>query len=135
MKSGAGSDPFSDESEDEAKTNDAGQSPDEKSDSSLDTTADTNRSAGRSEASDPFQTDTLPYIYSRDGVKCERSMVQYFLRSETEELETDVRSMVEAELDTDVYLTDLREALVRVGAAHVDDVVDELRGWGYRFKD
>jgi hypothetical protein len=135
MKSGAGSDPFSDESEDGTTTKNPGQSPDQNSDSSTDPSADTKRSARRSEAFEPSQTDTLPYIYSRDGVKDDRSMVQYFLRPETEELETDVQSIVEDELDTDVYLTDLREALVRVGAAHVDDVVDELRGWGYRFND
>jgi hypothetical protein len=62
-------------------------------------------------------------------------MVQYFLRRKTREVETDAQHAVEDELGTDVYLTDLREALVRVGAEHTDELANELRDWGYRFKE
>jgi putative heme iron utilization protein len=62
-------------------------------------------------------------------------MIQYFLREDTQDLEDDVKRAVEQTLGTDVYLLDLREALVRVGADHIDEVADELRDWGYRYRE
>jgi hypothetical protein len=62
-------------------------------------------------------------------------MIQYFLRGETEDLEAEIKYAVEQELGTDVYLTDIREALVRVGARHTGEVADELREWGYRYNE
>jgi len=82
----------------------------------------------------PSEED-LPYIFGRSGVKEDREMIQYFLRDETEDLEAEVKHAVEQELGTDVYLTDIREALVRIGANHIDEVADELRGWGYRYRE
>jgi hypothetical protein len=62
-------------------------------------------------------------------------MIQYFLREETEAIENDVKRVVESELGTDVLLTDLREALVRVAAEHPEEVADELRDWGYEYEE
>lgn len=79
--------------------------------------------------------DDLPYLFDRNTVKTDRKMIQYFLRAETEDLEAEVKHAVEQELGTDVLLTDIREALVRIGANHIDEVADELREWGYRYKE
>lgn len=134
MKSGAGSDPFPDDSSEEEASDTA--------DAAADETPATNAQPGDNETvarpdSDSADSsgDILPYIFARNSVKTDRRMIQYFLRDETEALETEVKTAVEQELGTDVYLTDIREALVRVGAKHTDEVADELREWGYRYEE
>jgi hypothetical protein len=137
MKSGAG-DPF------------AGESPDgDPSEVSETTTEETSTTTAQTEDEDTTphpdsdisdsstapSGDGLPYIYDRRGVKDDRKMIQYFLRDNTEALETEVKRTIERELGTDVYLTDIREALVRVGAKHTNEVADELRQWGYRYEE
>lgn len=141
MKSGAGSDPFADEATDDDAS--------EATESGAQDTDATSTTEGQSEDDEtPTQTnsdiadtsaapsgDDLPYIFDRHGVKDDRKMIQYFLRDETEDIEAEVKHAVEQELGTDVYLTDIREALVRIGAKHLDEVADELREWGYRYKE
>lgn len=137
MKSGAGSDPFADESDEDTDESEssAGEETESTADPAIEPEEHMKSTAGDSAAFDGSQSsiEQLPYIFDRDGVKDDRSMTQYFLRTETLRLEKEAQSTVSAELDTEVYLTDLREALVRVGAEHRDEVVDELRSWGYRF--
>ena len=137
MKSGAGTDPFADEPNDEDDSE-----PAEVDDQELEesTKARTEQESVNDTTESPDTSigtgrDNLPYFYSRNGVKDDRKMIQYFLREETEELESDVQHAIEQELGTDVYLTDIREALVRVGAEHLDEVADELREWGYRYQE
>ncbi|MCL9815273.1 hypothetical protein [Natranaeroarchaeum aerophilus] len=140
MKSGAGSDPFSDSSSDEEPPEES-EPQSEKSEETAETTspskADDDSSPNKkSQAPDSGQNgDTLPYIFARHSVKDSRKMIQYFLREDTQETEKDARHAVEDELGTDVPLTDIREALVRVGANHPDEIADELRDWGYRLKE
>lgn len=128
MKGGAGSDPFADDDVDTAGEEEADATP-----------ADTEETADRSRRSDPptedQEAETLPYIFERDGVKADRKMIQFFLRDEAQRLEDDLLQDVEADLGADVYRTDLREALVHVAAEHPEEVADELREWGYRFKE
>jgi len=140
MKSGAGSDPFEHDSSDDASEAEktTGQDTDATSTTKAQTGADETETQTNPDISDSSETlsgDDLPYIFDRNGVKDERKMIQYFLRNETEDLETEVKHAVEQELGTDVYLTDIREALVRIGAKHTDEVSDELREWGYRYKE
>lgn len=129
MKSGAGSDPFDDDDEGASQS-------EEKNGQEASTTAEgkTERKT-EDESMSRSDREDLPYIFRRNGVKDDRKMIQYFLRDDTEDLEAEVKRAVEQDLDTDVYLTDLREALVRVGAEHVDEVADELREWGYRYRE
>lgn len=137
MKSGAGSNPFADEPSDE--NNSAGDSETTTHDSDETTQSGVDSESASRDTAEPTETgqreEELPYIFQRNGVKDNRRMVQYFLRRKTREVETDAQHAVEDELGTDVYLTDLREALVRVGAEHTDEVANELRDWGYRFKE
>lgn len=139
MKSGSGSDPFADEPTDDTVSDTPESSDLDQTTATGDTNPEQEPNAhDRSEPSNSSTTsreDALPYIFARHGVKQDRKMVQYFLRDETEALEAEVNRAVEEELGTDVFLTDIREALVRVGANHVDEVADELREWGYRFEE
>jgi len=141
MKSGAGSDPFADDSDNEEESPETSETPQEttpQDNSEVESEADGDSSSDRSatsESADNTDGEDLPYIFGRNTVKTDREMVQYFLRDETMNLESDVKRAVEQELGTDVYLTDIREALIRVGAEHVDELADELRGWGYRYRE
>lgn len=139
MKSGAGSDPFDDESnstnESSADNKDKTQKPESKNSSESEFGTDTRVDREHSTSKNSKDRDSLPYIFRRNGVKDQRKMIQYFLRDDTEDIETDAKHAVEQELGTDVYLTDLREALVRVGAEHINEVSDELREWGYRYRE
>jgi hypothetical protein len=141
MKSGAGSDPFAVESNNEESTSDEHDTttPDSKAEVESESKpgVDSESSPDNTEATTGTgkNEEALPYIFQRTGVKDDRRMIQYFLREETEEIETDVQRAIEKELGTEVYLTDIREALVRVGAEHLDEVTDELREWGYRFNE
>lgn len=141
MKSGAGSDPFAndpDNEEESPETSDVTTQETTQTNSEPESEADGHSSSARSvtpESADHIDEEELPYIFGRNTVKTDRQMVQYFLRDETMDLESDVKHAVEQELGTDVYLTDIREALIRVGADHVDELVDELRGWGYRYRE
>lgn len=143
MKSGAGSDPFADAdtgSEGEESTETDATVGDALTESTEEGTTTTERGSGLGGSDTPEEggstaKESLPYLFDRDGVKDSREMVQYFLQDPTVELETQSRRAVEDELGTDVYLTDLREALVRVGTEHLDEVADELREWGYRFQE
>jgi predicted nuclease with TOPRIM domain len=57
--------------------------------------------------------------------------VPLFLLPETKRAERDALRELEERFDADVSLTDLREALVRAGLEHLDDVESELEEWGY----
>ena len=141
MKSGAGSDPFADDDSDddttEAEQETSNQGVDEPSDSGSNSQAetDTPSTTGSPDTSTELSEDGLPYIYARNTVKSDRKMTQYFLRDEAQSVEKDAQRTIEEELGTDVSLIDVREALVLVGADHLDEVADELRDWGYRLKE
>jgi hypothetical protein len=136
-KSGA-DDPFGDDSGND-ETSEASETTAEETPTTTEQTGDDDTApqpdSDISDSATAPSGDDLPYIYDRHGVKDDRKMIQYFLRDETEALESEVKHTVEQELGTDVYLTDIREALVRIGAKHIDEVADELRQWGYRYEE
>jgi len=140
MKSGAGSDPFADDSNDD--TSEATETTAQETDGASTTNSQTETKeiatqtdSENADTSDDSSGNDLPYLFDRNNVKADRKMIQYFLRDETENLEDEVKHAVEQELGTDVLLTDVREALVRIGANHIEEVADELREWGYRYKE
>ena len=75
------------------------------------------------------------YYDRRDTVKENRKMVQFFLREETQETEDEIHAEIEQEIEADVSLIDVREAIVRVAADHIGEIADELREWGYDSKE
>jgi hypothetical protein len=119
MKEGAGEDPFAEDAGDQADDENHGQS---------DTEAETSTSETGGDAQQKIQ---IPYKFRRDGVQDGRDRVPLFVKPETKREERDARRELEDRLGEDVSLTDLREALVKVGLDHLDEVEAQLEGWGY----
>ena len=124
MKEGAGEDPFRDDeeftgSESMEEPNTGGS---ETTDSSVTETTDTQLSG---------QQMQIPYKFRRDGVQDGRDRVPLFLHSDTKSAERDALRELEDRFDDDVSLTDLREALAKVGLQHLNEVEHCLEEWGY----
>jgi hypothetical protein len=121
MKKGAGEDPFAE---------DAGSQTDDDVDAAQ---ADPDADSAKSEdaGGDTQQTIQIPYKFRRDGVQDGRDRVPLFVKPETKREERDARRELEDRFGEDVSLTDLREALVKVGLQHLDEVEVQLEDWGY----
>lgn len=118
MKEGAGENPF-DEDDDPVETTSTDQ-------------ADTNETLTSMETAGQQQRSIqIPYKFRRDSVQQGRDRVPLFLQSETKECERDALREVEDEFNENVSLTDLREALVKTGLKHIDEVENQLEEWGY----
>lgn len=125
MKEGAGEDPFDDN--DESTESASGEQPDiGDTQTSPDTVAETTNIQRSSQ-----QQMQIPYKFRRDGVQDGRSRVPLFLQSDTKSAERDALRELEERFDNNVSLTDLREALVKVGLQHLDEVEGNLEEWGY----
>ncbi|MUV60244.1 hypothetical protein [Halobacterium sp. CBA1126] len=123
MKEGAGEDPFAS----------GGESTDlEESSSSETTTTESKTTEPEStESSRQQRSMQIPYKFRRDGVQDGRERVPLFLQSETKSAERDAQRELEDRFDDDVSLTDLREALMKAGLDHLDEVEEHLEEWGY----
>lgn len=124
MKEGAGEDPFAEDSADST----AATEPETGQDSSG-TDHSPTESAETEEAS--RQSMQIPYKYRRDGVQDGRDRVPLFLQSDTKDGERNALRELEDRFGDDVSLTDLREALVKAGLDHLDEVEVQLEEWGY----
>jgi hypothetical protein len=125
MKEGAGEDPFASsetttESADETGTEPSSEPHFEPEDEHTEPT----EPAGG-------QAMQIPYKFRRDGVQDGRDRVPLFLHSETKSNERDAQRELEDRFDDDVSLTDLREAVMKVGLDHLDEVEAHLEEWGY----
>lgn len=122
MKEGAGEDPFADDAD--STEAESAKQPDR----------DDVHPSTDSEASDGRRSNPqleIPYKFRRDGVQDGRDRVPLFLHSETKSAERDVLRELEERFDDDVSLTDLREAVMKVGLEHLDEVERHLEEWGY----
>jgi len=138
MKEGAGEDPFA-SSDEQASGDDAA------TDRGAETVADTaveTTGEGPAEPSSDDEAATgtessgrssmrIPYKFRRDGVQDGRERVPLFLQSDTKSGERDAQRELEDRFDDDVSLTDLREALMKTGLEHLDEVEQHLEEWGY----
>lgn len=125
MKEGAGEDPFDDD--DESTESESGEQPDTgDTQTSPDTVSETTNIQRSSQ-----QQMQIPYKFRRDGVQDGRNRVPLFLQPDTKRAERDALRELEERFDNDVSLTDLREALVKVGLQHLDEVKGNLEEWGY----
>jgi len=143
MKEGAGEDPFADEESEGDSTPSQEETPgrmdadadDESATASRDDPVldrpDAGTATQQSGRNDETHTMQIPYKYRRDGVQDGRTRVPLFLQEETKRSEREVLRELENRFDEDVTLTDLREAAVKVGLQHSDDVAVQLRKWGY----
>jgi len=129
MKSGSGDDPFADVDSDKDSESE------EATDATAEVEADsptTDSIGNKSEAATEASSTGLPWKYSRDSAKSDRDMVQFFLQSETQQLEGRAQSNLETMLGENVLLLDIREAAYQVALEqHLDNVAAQLREWGY----
>lgn len=123
MKEGAGEDPFAEDIE-------SGGS-DDKSSSAISTDAAEAKEETTGSQQTQQQTIRIPYKFRRDGVQDGRNRVPLFLQPETKNAERDALREMEERFNDDVSLTDLREALMRVGLEHLDEAETHLEEWGY----
>ncbi len=124
MKEGAGENPFAEENEATE------QEPRERQNSN--NTQSTTRT--QPEAPDRQQNQQqiqIPYKFRRDGVQDGRNRVPLFLQEETKRDEREALRELEERFDDDISLTDLREALMKVGLQHLGEVEANLEEWGY----
>ncbi|WP_353633236.1 hypothetical protein ABSL23_00490 (plasmid) [Halobacterium sp. NMX12-1] len=127
MKEGAGEDPFASNDE-SAGVEDAAT---ESSTSESATTEAESAAAETGESSRQQRSMQIPYKFRRDGVQDGRERVPLFLQSDTKSGERDAQRELEDRFDDDVSLTDLREALMKTGLDHLDEVEEHLEEWGY----
>ncbi|KTG07728.1 hypothetical protein AUR64_02490 [Haloprofundus marisrubri] len=126
MKEGAGEDPFAEDVESEE--------PSDKSSGAISTeSAEVEEETAETKQSQQTQQQTIqiPYKFRRDGVQDGRNRVPLFLQPETKNAERDALREMEERFNDDVSLTDLREALMRVGLEHLDEAETHLEEWGY----
>lgn len=132
MKSGSGEDPFEGlEGGDEDDEGDEPEEPTEMASASESATSELGADDS-DEESDTSSSTGLPWKYSRENVKAQRDMVQFYLQSETKTMESQAEGELEGMLGESVLTFDLREAAYQVALQqHLDDVADQLREWGY----
>ncbi|RDZ39437.1 hypothetical protein C5C07_19875 [Haloferax sp. Atlit-4N] len=128
MKKGAGEDPFADDSSTESATATETQTKDSEPDPAEET--DSNQAEGE-DTQQPRQQIQIPYKFRRDGVQDGRDRVPLFLQKETKVAERDALREFEDRFEENVSLTDLREALMKVGLQHLDETEECLEEWGY----
>ena len=129
MKEGAGEDPFAEDAE-STETKPAAQEEKDGDQASIGSTAKKN-DASDPQSSRQQQAVQIPYKFRRDGVQDGRNRVPLFLQKDTKSAERDALRELEDRFDDSISLTDLREALVKVGLQHLDEVEDHLEEWGY----
>lgn len=133
MKEGAGDDPFADDdtgTDDEPSVSsdrDAAERDPIRSDAPVTDTSTATQPAASETADDEPE---YPYMLTRDTVKEDRTNeAVFFLRDEYAAHEGEIHDAVEELLDDDVYLTDLREAMV--ATADPEAIAEQLREWGH----
>jgi hypothetical protein len=121
MKSGSGDDPFAD-----MEDNGSSDTDDDHQD------AEPQEVDVEAQTTDESSASGIPWKFVRDSAKSEREMVQFFLQTETQRLESRAQGELETILDDDVLLLDIREAAYQVALEkYLADVADQLREWGY----
>jgi len=113
MKEGAGEDPFAEDTE--ASEHDSEPSLDQyESEKSQDKVINTSTESKDNQPATQEQLQ-IPYKYRRDSVQDGRDRVPLFLQPETKTAEREALRELEERFDDSISLTDLREALVKVG--------------------
>ena len=129
MKEGAGEDPFAEDTKVSEKDSEPSPGPYETNESQDKTT----NTSTESKDNQPTTQEQLqiPYKYRRDSVQDGRDRVPLFLQPETKTAEREALRELEERFDDNISLTDLREALVKVGLEHLDETEQSLEEWGY----
>lgn len=137
MKQGSADDPFADEvTDDSNELTEANATETLNPDTDVDpyeeaTGAPSDEALSEQEEAAQRTRRSLPYIHARDGVKDGRTQRPVFLREHIEDGIDELLAEMEAELDEEVYKTDLTEAAMAVAQEHPELVVAKLEEWGY----
>ncbi|MFC4248084.1 hypothetical protein ACFOZ7_14250 [Natribaculum luteum] len=145
MKKGAGSDPFSDnvddtddqneEDVDDVVDNALKEEPEDEiitDDAAIEEVVETANDGVVPELPQSGRDDGgVPWVYTRDNVKQDRDMVQFYLRSSVQDVEGKLVGAVEDELGTNVSKTDVREAAYVAAMRRPEIVAEELERWGF----
>jgi hypothetical protein len=140
MKEGAGEDPFAEDSSgvsSESEPSTTATSQESSLPGSTETSAGNSTSASTTTGTDNRDSTVdnsqvqIPYKYRRDGVQDGRDRVPLFLHEETKNAERDALRQLEDHFGENVSLTDLREAVVKVGINNLEEVEIQLEDWGY----
>ena len=129
MKEGAGEDPFAEDAETpdpEPEPTSEPEATQETEETSVDATTESTESQSVTK-----NQISIPYKYRRDSVQDGRDRVPLFLQPETKTAEREALRELEERFDDNISLTDLREALVKVGLEHLDEAEENLEEWGY----
>jgi hypothetical protein len=131
MKEGAGEDPFADDNSETDTTRDT--EPTQTDDEPRDTADDPAIEGGSTldTESTTQRSMEIPYKFRRDSVQDGRDRVPLFLHDETKTAERQAMRELEDRFDDSVSMTDLREALVKVGLNNLDETASALEEWGY----
>lgn len=143
MKSGAGDDPFADESS----------SDDESTEEAVESDTATNASTGDeidqtetpeataqtgAQKGESTEEPEIPRIMARSSVKENRdSVLQFFVTEDTAQQEDAFERAVAEELDIrtkDLMKLDLREAAYLVAMQHPEETAEILNDWGYEYR-
>src|SRR6056297_2205344 len=127
MKEGAGEDPFADDTDDEAESTASSTDRSTASDPAMEGGSEPEPEPG----ADQDRSMAIPYKFRRDSVQDGRDRVPLFLQPETKTAEREAMRELEDRFDGSVSMTDLREALVKVGLDNLDETEATLEEWGY----
>jgi hypothetical protein len=125
MKEGAGEDPFADNTEDDTETIESTTERPTASDPVMEGGSDSDPETSQE------RSMAIPYKFRRDSVQDGRDRVPLFLQPETKTAEREAMRELEDRFDDSVSMTDLREALVKVGLDNLDETEAALEEWGY----
>jgi len=128
MKEGPGDDPFADDDEDDDLEPGTGMP-------EVDTGDNRTVAEEPDDADESMSTDQIPYVVRRQTVKEDRNReLVIFARDDFADLEDDVRSAVADELgmsNSDVPVTDIREAYIELASRHPGEMAEILDEWGF----
>jgi len=130
MKEGAGEDPFADDDTETETTQN--RSIDQTDNDTQGGVSDPTMEGGSTNPDTSTQRSMeIPYKFRRDSVQDGRDRVPLFLHDETKTNERQAMRDLEDQFDDSVSMTDLREALVKVGLNNLDETAETLEEWGY----
>jgi len=128
MKEGAGEDPFADDGDVAVEEPESSTST---PDPAMEGGSEPDDIAGNDSSKSTEQPTNIPYKFRRDSVQDNRDRVPLFMQAETKTAEREAMRELEERFDDNVSMTDLREALVKVGLEHLDETETTLEEWGY----
>lgn len=128
MKQGSADDPFADDPTDE---HEGDEQVDKEGVSESTEPSEESQPSIQKSGHTATQTQSLPFIHARDGVKDDRKQRPVFLREHVEDGIDDLVDQMEDEFGETVYKTDVTEAAMVVAQENPELLLKVLEEWGY----